>query len=129
MRAMSFASVAGPAAVPTSVLRAVSYARNSVHVTQSMRGQLDTNRAACERYGWSMVAELSDGSSASRYATKTRDNWAELLRLLPEVDVVVFTEASRGDRTLGTWVAFLDRCRDAGTLIHATIRTQRMSTR
>jgi DNA invertase Pin-like site-specific DNA recombinase len=66
------------------------------------------------------VAELSDGSSASRYATKGRDEWAELLRLVPELDVVVFWEPSRGDRTLSSWVAFLDLCRDHEVLVHAT---------
>jgi hypothetical protein len=42
--------------------------------------------------------------------------------MLPELDVVMLWEASRGDRTLGTWVAFLDRCRDLGVRIFDTSR-------
>jgi hypothetical protein len=36
---------------------------------------------------------------------------ARLLALLPGTDVVILWEPSRGDRSLATWVAFLDSCR------------------
>jgi hypothetical protein len=42
--------------------------------------------------------------------------------MLPELDVVMLWEASRGDRTLGTWIAFLDRCRELGVRIFDTSR-------
>jgi DNA invertase Pin-like site-specific DNA recombinase len=99
---------------------AVSYARNSSKVAQSIRGQLDGNRQWAERVEVRLVAELSDGVSASRYAKRDRDAWAELLTLVPTVDVVLLWEASRGDRTLSSWVSFLDLCREHGTRIHAT---------
>jgi DNA invertase Pin-like site-specific DNA recombinase len=66
-----------------------------------------------------VVAEMEDPSSASRYATKARKNWARVLELLPEVDVVVLWEPSRGDRTLASWAGFLDACRQHKVKIHA----------
>jgi DNA invertase Pin-like site-specific DNA recombinase len=70
-------------------------------------------------HGWRIVAELDDPSSASRYATKIRKNWAQLIELLPTIDVVVLWEPSRGDRSLASWVAFLDTCREHQVQIHA----------
>jgi DNA invertase Pin-like site-specific DNA recombinase len=102
------------------VTRAVAYARNSSAKQRSIAAQAADNRAVVERAGWQLAAELSDGSSASRYATKVRANWTALLGMLSDVDVVVLWEASRGDRTLASWVAFLDQCRERGVLIHAT---------
>src|SRR5438477_13139766 len=99
---------------------AASYGRNSSKIQQAIKGQLAGNRKAAAERAWKIVAELSDGSSASRYATKERDKWAELLALVPSINVVLLWEASRGDRTLGSWVGFLDLCRANGVLIHAT---------
>jgi DNA invertase Pin-like site-specific DNA recombinase len=101
-------------------LRAVTYSRNSDARQQSINGQQSSSRKFVETRGWVLVAELSDGLSASRYAKRRRDGWPELLELVPSIDVVVFPEASRGDRTLGSWVSFLDLCRDHGVLISAT---------
>jgi hypothetical protein len=98
---------------------AVIYGRNSSAKQKSIDDQQAENRAATEANGWTVVAELDDPSSASRYATKVRRNWARLLELLPAIDVVVLWEPSRGDRTLATWVAFLDACREHRVRIHA----------
>ncbi|MCP2327592.1 DNA invertase Pin-like site-specific DNA recombinase [Hamadaea flava] len=92
--------------------RAAIYGRNSSAKQKSINDQQAENRAFAEANGWTVVAELDDPSSASRYATKSRTNWARLLELLPSIDVVVLWEPSRGDRTLATWVAFLDACRE-----------------
>jgi DNA invertase Pin-like site-specific DNA recombinase len=108
------------AASVSAVVRAASYSRNSVNVQHSIRSQKARHRAAAEAQGFELVAELADGSSASRYAGRPRDAWPELLELLPQLDVVMLWEASRGDRTLATWIQFLDRCRDLGVLIFDT---------
>ena len=98
---------------------AVNYARNSSAKHKSIREQLAENAAVCEVQGWTIAAELSDPISASRYTNRVRANWAELLAMLPTVDVVVLWEPSRGDRTLATWIGFLDKCRADGVQIHA----------
>jgi DNA invertase Pin-like site-specific DNA recombinase len=98
----------------------VSYGRESVGKKKSVDDQLAANREEAERLGVELLDEVSDGSSASRFATKVRKNWAEILKWVPKVDVVMLWEPSRGDRDLETWVAFVARCRDNGTRIHAT---------
>lgn len=99
---------------------AVIYGRNSSARQKSIDDQQAENRAAVKANGWTVTAELDDPSSASRYATKVRKNWAQLLELLPGIDVVVLWEPSRGDRSLASWVAFLDTCRERAVQIHAT---------
>jgi site-specific DNA recombinase len=98
---------------------AAIYGRNSSAKQKSIDDQLAETRAAADANGWRVAAELADPSSASRYATKPRENWALLLALLPTIGVIVLWEPSRGDRTLATWVAFLDACRLHGVRIHA----------
>lgn len=96
------------------------YGRNSSAKQKPIDDQQAENRAAVEARGWTLTAELADPSSASRYATKVRKNWAQLLDMLPALDVVVLWEPSRGDRTLSSWIAFLDTCREHGVQVHAT---------
>ena len=98
---------------------AVIYSRNSSAKQKSIDEQAAENRATVEAEGWTIARELSDPSSASRYATKARKNWAELMTMLPEIDVVVLWEPSRGDRTLASWAQFLDACRANGVRIRA----------
>lgn len=99
---------------------AVVYGRNSSAKQKSIRDQITTSVAAVEERGWTLACDpLSDTTSASRYATKARANWAQLLSMLPAIDVVVVWEPSRGDRTLVSWVSFLDSCREHRVLIHA----------
>lgn len=99
---------------------AVIYGRNSSAKQKSIDDQQAENRAAAETHGWHVRVELDDPSSASRYATGPRKNWARLIDLLPAVDVVVLWEPSRGDRTLSSWAGFLDACREHSVRIHAT---------
>lgn len=99
---------------------AVVYGRNSSAKHKSIRDQIAASVAVVDLQGWTLACEpLSDTISASRYATKARANWAQLVEMLPNIDVVVLWEPSRGDRKLGSWVAFLDGCREHGVLIHA----------
>lgn len=100
-------------------LGAVAYSRNSSAKQKSIDDQRAENRRSVEANGWRLIAELSDPVSASRYTSKTRDEWAALLAMLPVIDVVVLWEPSRGDRSLATWAGFLDACRVHGVLIHA----------
>lgn len=57
--------------------------------------------------------------SASRYARKARPDYGALLNHIRSgtCEMVSIREASRGSRDLGTWIAFLDACRDHAVLI------------
>lgn len=96
--------------------RAVIYARQSRNSGKSINDQLMECRQDTQDLGLDVVAELQDGRSASRYAGRKRENWPLVLAMIERggVDVVVLWEASRGDRELTTWSAFLDLCRDQG---------------
>lgn len=98
---------------------AAIYGRNSSAEQKSIDDQMAENLAAADAQGWKVVAKLADPSSASRYAKKPRENWALILELLPTIDVIVLWEPSRGDRSLATWVTFLDACREHQVHIHA----------
>lgn len=99
---------------------AVIYGRSSSGKQKSIADQNAENRAAARDAGWTVAEELSDPVSASRYGRKVRENWARIGELLPTIGVVVLWEASRGDRTLSTWIAFVDACREHGVKVHAT---------
>jgi DNA invertase Pin-like site-specific DNA recombinase len=99
---------------------AVSYGRSSSAKQRSIDDQLAENRKTVAERSWKLRDELSDPVSASRYGRKVRENWARILDMLPTVDVVVLWEPSRGDRSLGSWAAFLDACRAHGVRVHAT---------
>ena len=104
-----------PASTP-----AVVYGRQSQHNDKSIEQQLTIGRSRADSEGWDLRHAYSDGVSASRHATKTRDDWP---RLLADVDnghvrVVWLWESSRGDRRPSTWLAFLDSCRDRGVKIY-----------
>lgn len=86
----------------------------------SITDQEDRGREACAEHGWRLAGVLSEEKSASRYGKKQRGDWAELQRRIRagEAGVLVLWESNRGDRTLTTWSAFLDLCRDKGTRIY-----------
>lgn len=104
----------------TATMRAIIYDRSSHAKEKSIEGQGEANRGECQRLGWAVVDELEDSTSASRHASKPRENWPALLAQIPNVDVVVMWTPSRGDRTAGSWIAFIDDCRHFGVKIHAT---------
>jgi DNA invertase Pin-like site-specific DNA recombinase len=67
------------------------------------------------------VAErYSDLVSASRFGTKVRGGWDQVVADVSagKLDVILLWDVSRGDRTVETWAAFLSRCRENGVLIH-----------
>ena len=101
-------------------LRGVDYSRNSSAKQKSLRDQRRDHRAAAADMDVDLVLSLSDSTSASRYARKARENWQTILGMLAEIDIVLLWEASRGDRTLASWIGLLDACRANGVLIHAT---------
>lgn len=94
--------------------RAALYARQSRNKAKSIQDQLVECREDAEECGYVVAAKFQDGRSASRYARNRRESWPLVLAAIEarEFDVLVLWEASRGDRTLTTWSAFLDSCRE-----------------
>ena len=105
---------------PSAQLRAGIYDRESKGSDSSIKSQHVLNAAAVEDNGWLLVGQYTDGSSASRFGTKVRQDWAKFLADLDAgaMDVVVTVEASRADRDIETWVPFIGKCRKRGILIH-----------
>src|SRR6266567_9558500 len=77
---------------------------------RSVEEQHDDNMAAGQAHGFTINGEAyADVSlSASRYATKVRGEFRELLADLEHgrfgADVLVLWESSRGSRKVGEWV-------------------------
>ena len=103
-------------------LRALIYTRVSQDRTQrgrSVSEQEEECRRACADNGWRVVEVLCDNDrGASRWSTKDRPAYAELVRRLAagDADVVVMWENSRGQRDLGEFAAFRDLCWTRGVL-------------
>lgn len=100
--------------------RAGIYGRNSKGEAKSIADQLGLGRKAVDRQGWTLAGEYSDDSSASRYRTKERDDWARLLADLGAglLNVLVFWNSSRGSRDPIDWLVMLATCRERGVVIH-----------
>jgi DNA invertase Pin-like site-specific DNA recombinase len=100
--------------------RAGIYGRNSSANEKSIADQLTLGRAAVSRNGWILAGEYSDDSSASRYRSKERDDWARLLADLTagQLDVLVLWKSARGSRDEVDWFLLLRACRERGVLIH-----------
>jgi DNA invertase Pin-like site-specific DNA recombinase len=110
-----------------TALRAVLYGRVSKKGKgsrqRSVGDQQSGNREACAENAWQVVAEYADDfRSASRFATKPREEWTRVVEELEtgQADVLVMWESSRGDRELEMWARFLNTCRRVGALIHVT---------
>jgi len=101
---------------------AVAYARQSHGNAASIDQQGETAERIAVEQGWSLVAVYSDGSSASRFATKAREDWARVLDGIErrEFGVLILWESSRGDRRASSWLAMLETARDAGVRIYVT---------
>lgn len=86
-----------------------------------MDDQFAHGDTACEQNGWVVQRRYGDKVSASRFGSKPRDEWDELVADVTAdmLDVVVIWDASRGDRTPATWAGFLERCRATSTRIYA----------
>ena len=68
---------------------ALLYGRQSMGNDRSIAEQLDSGRSRAGAEGWDILGEYSDRISASRYATKARDDWPKLLADLKRPDVRV----------------------------------------
>lgn len=102
--------------------RAGNYGRQSAGNALSVADQHRSNARECATHDWDEVRRYSDLVSASRFGTKQRDEWRQLGDdvVAGRLDVIVMWDTSRGDRKVATWAAFIDQCRDASVLIHAT---------
>lgn len=96
------------------------YARQSRNKAKSITEQVDAGVAVATEHGWALAERYADGSSASRYARKGRDDWARVLTDIKagRLTVLVLWESSRGDRTLTSWSQLLDLCRERGVKIY-----------
>lgn len=100
--------------------RAGVYGRNSKASEKSIEDQLKLGREVVAREGWTLAGEYSDDSSASRYRSKERDEWALLLADLAagDLDILVLWKSARGSRDEIDWFLLLRACRERGVLIH-----------
>jgi site-specific DNA recombinase len=90
---------------------------------RSVDQQLAENEKAAARYGWTITARYADpGRSASRFATRVRENWQHVLAAVTarEFDVLVLWETSRASRDPEEWIPLLAECRRAGIRIYVT---------
>jgi site-specific DNA recombinase len=116
-------------------LRAFLYDRSSRLGRRDGASTLDQrtdNRRWCEQQGMIVVGEFSDpGRSASRYATKARDDWDEMIAQARAggCDVIVYWEASRATRNMRTYLDLRDMCEGAGVLLCYQGRAHNMNNR
>ncbi|WP_336853823.1 recombinase family protein [Sinomonas albida] len=96
-------------------MRAAIYTRVSQDregALRSVKQQYDECLAFCEENGWTVAGEYRDNDrSASRYTTKSRPNFEQLIAEIDQFDVVVTWEASRATRDLEVYVKMLRACR------------------
>lgn len=87
---------------------------------RSIAGQEDDWRADCAANDLRPGLVFADANrSASRYARRPRPDYGSLLDHIRSgsCHTLALWESSRGSRNLGDWVAFLELCREKGTLI------------
>ncbi|MFF0879014.1 recombinase family protein [Micromonospora aurantiaca (nom. illeg.)] len=107
-----------------AALRAVIYARVSADDQRERRSvgeQEQEQRDVCANEGWRVVRVFADNDrSASRFAKKEREQYAQLLRFLQDgnADILVLWESSRGSRELVEWAELLRLCRSLDVQIH-----------
>lgn len=106
--------------VENARLRAAVYGRQSRGKAKSIAEQLAAGAGVIAENGWHHAGDYQDGSSASRYARKSRDDWKRVVADIESsaLDILILWESSRGDRTLTTWSGLLDLCRERGVCIY-----------
>ncbi|MCV7651380.1 recombinase family protein [Micrococcus luteus] len=97
----------------------ILYARVSHTDTDSSRSvtdQLAELRAWAQREDWEVVREYAEQGSASRFASRERPEWREVMAAVGrrEADALLTWEASRATRDLGDFAALRDACASAG---------------
>lgn len=88
---------------------------------KSVADQLTEAQEAIEEHGWTLGRVFTDDNrSASRFARKPRESYAQLLAHIESggCELLILWEPSRGSRRLGEWVEFLDLCRSTGTQLY-----------
>jgi DNA invertase Pin-like site-specific DNA recombinase len=114
--------------LPNTEFEALLYGRASRDPNKrgdSVEDQLIAGRAICHNYGWRIVEEFKDlGLSASRHATRARDDFEDLLEAIETTPtrpgitrIVVAYEASRYYRDLEAYVRLRAACLHAGVLL------------
>lgn len=117
-------------ATPPQTLRAGQYLRVSLdkdkdgpaRSTDQQQAENEAAAAAPDR-GWPIVQTYRDDNrSASRYATKVREDYARLLVDLEagKLDVLILWEPSRGSRKVSEWARLLEVCQERHVLIYVT---------
>ncbi|WP_327432096.1 recombinase family protein [Streptomyces sp. NBC_01236] len=100
------------------------YLRVSAKGDRSIPEQHDENVRAAAREGISLGTPYKDQGSASRYATKGRDDFDRLLDDLRNdqfgADLLWLWESSRGSRRVGEWVTLIELCEDRAVRIYVT---------
>lgn len=106
----------------TLELRAAVFSRESKGKGASIDDQDRENVEAAEELAARVLHILRDKVSASRFGTKARDGWPQVIDLVEgrHIDVLILFEISRGDRVMDSWVPFISACRDNDVLIHVT---------
>lgn len=97
--------------------------RDKADRERSVDQQLAENEKACATRGWTVTARYADpGRSASRFATRARENWQHVLAAVAarEFDVLVLWETSRASRDPEEWIPLLAECRRSGIRIFVT---------
>ncbi|OZC62101.1 hypothetical protein CH267_00735 [Rhodococcus sp. 06-621-2] len=101
-------------------MRAIIYTRVSSDNSGRAKSVADQERecrAVCEREGWTVAEVLTDNDiGASRWSTKRRPAYRQLVDTLQRGDVLVLWEASRAQRDLAAYVTLRDLCADRGVL-------------
>lgn len=115
--------IESPANTGPEPLRAFIYDRNSRdprRLGTAVRDQGVENQRLCEAYGWRIVGVFEDaGKSASRYATRPRPDYEEMLRRAEarECDVIVAWESSRLNRNTEIYLSLRNLCERLGILL------------
>ncbi|MDQ2880491.1 MAG: recombinase family protein [Actinomycetota bacterium] len=91
---------------------------------RSVDQQRAANEKACAQRGWVITEHryADPGRSASRFATRARENWHHVLEAVKarRFDVLVLWETSRASRDLEEWAPLLAECRRTGVKIYVT---------
>jgi site-specific DNA recombinase len=122
---MSRKATGRPGLTATELI-AVAYMRVSKDKSKrrkSVTEQFAEAQEVAHRESWVIPQDAvftDNHRSASRFATKPRVGWEQVVAYLAAnpVHVLILWEVSRGERRLGPWIALLDLCRERNILIH-----------
>lgn len=110
---------------PETATTAIPYLRVSMDRSGRERSTTEQDAElgpAAEAHGWVYGPKYTDQGSASRYATKRRDDYTRLIADLTAdtfgAHVLMLWEFSRGSRDVGEWATLLDLCAKRGVRIY-----------